>query len=94
MKSGQSDILKTGQSIVRTKLMVNEIRDLTEQLSDFNSCVEYSSDDADTEGDLASKPWTSMNEKKRGKRNKRKHSLTPNKDDFLKKQNLAPDTVC
>jgi hypothetical protein len=88
-----SDIMNSCQS--RTKLVVNEIRDLTDRLSDFNSCISSSesSEDADNDVEQDDKTGGTMNDRKRKKRNKRKHSLTPNKDFFLKKQNTA-DTAC
>ena len=72
--------------------MVNECKVISDQLSDFNSCVsELSSDGSDefTDEKNIETPWTTMNERKRNKRNKRKNSLTPNKEEFLKKQNIT-----
>ena len=87
-----ADILKPGQSIARTKLLVNEIKDLSEQLSDFNSCIDSSSSD-EADNDINSKPWTTMNEKKRNRKNKRRHSLTPNKEVFMKKVNISSEPI-
>ena len=76
--------------------MVNECKVMSDQLSDFNSCVselssENSGESADEKNiqDPVGTSWTTMNERKRKKRNKRKNSLTPNKDEFLKKQNMT-----
>ena len=74
-----------------------DIKNLCEPLSDFNSCVsstEESSDNADNEDEESGNKFETMNEKKRAKRNKRKNSLTPNKDSFLKKKNSAIDSAC
>ena len=79
----------------RSRLLVNEI---TECLSDFNSCIsDFSSDKSSDENDDKVKEVeknNSVNDKKKAKRNKRKNSLTPNKDFFLKKQNTEPATSC
>ena len=87
-----ADILASSKPFQNTKLAVDELKDLTEKLSDFNSCI------SDSEGSTSSKveetdgeksaSWKSMNEKKRYKKNKRKNSTTPNKDQFLKKSVL------
>ena len=69
--------------------MVNECKVISDQLSDFNSCVSELSSDEFTDEKNIETPWTTMNERKRNKRNKRKNSLTPNKDEFLKKQNVT-----
>ena len=74
-----------------------DIKNLCEPLTDFNSCVsstEESSDNADNEDEESGNKFETMNEKKRAKRNKRKNSLTPNKDSFLKKKNSAIDSAC
>ena len=87
-----AQILSSEQILSKTKLMVNECKVISDQLSDFNSCVsELSSDGSDefTDEKNIETPWTTMNERKRNKRNKRKNSLTPNKDEFLKKQNIT-----
>ena len=85
----------TSTSRERSRLLVNE---MTECLSDFNSCIsDFSSDKSSDETDDNVKEVeknNSVNDKKKAKRNKRKNSLTPNKDFFLKKQNLEPATSC
>ena len=77
--------------------MVGEIKDLTDQLSDFNSCVSELSDSDSASDDMKPEEETSrfltMNQKRRQKRSKRKHSITPNKEDFLKKPNLGASAV-
>ena len=87
-----AQILSSEQTLSLTKLAVKELKVMSDQLSDFNSCVsELSSEGSGESADEKSlrSPWTTMNEKKRKKRNKRKNSLTPNKEEFMKKQNLA-----
>ena len=89
-----ADLMQPGQAFSRTQLIVDDLKDLTDRLSDFNSCVSSSEcDDADIEGGSPSKPWTTMNEQKRMRRNKRRHSLTPNKESFMKKLNAAADVA-
>ena len=74
-------------------LLSRDIAGLTESLSDFNSCVESaadvssSSDDSDIRQEPERKEFKSMNEKKRGRKAKRKLLVTPNKEEFLKKPN-------
>ena len=77
-----------------TKLVVNELRDLTEQLSDFGSCCStISSTDSDesVEENSENGGFKTMNEKKRIKTQKRMLKLTPGKEEFLKKPNLVED---
>ena len=87
-----ADILGSSKPFQRTKLAVEELKDLAEKLSDFNSCISDSGDStsskAEQTDDEKPTPWKTMNEKKRYKKNKRKHSTTPNKDQFLKKSVL------
>ena len=72
--------------------MVNKVKELTDRLSDINTWQsEFSfSSDADNEGDNNTKKeaWKTMNERQRSRRNKRRNSLTPNKEFFMKKKNL------
>lgn len=73
----------------RTKAVMSELKELTQRLSDFESCVSHnssSSDDSEHEG-LAIEGFKSVNEKNRIKKSKRKLKITPNKEDFLKKPN-------
>ena len=80
----------------RAKLLIDDLKGLTERLSDFNSCISDSSrdesiNDSEKETENSNKTETNvtMNERKRSRKKKRKNSLTPNKDFFLKKQNTA-----
>ena len=87
-----AQILSSEQTLSLTKLAVKELKCVSDQLSDFNSCVsELSSEGSIESADETSlkTTWTTMNERRRNKRNKRKNSLTPNKEEFLKKQNRA-----
>ena len=72
-------------SLQKTKSVINELKDLTDRLSEFGSCISSPdtsvSDNADEENDSHIK---SKNQKKK----KRKHKVTPYKDSFLKKPNL------
>ena len=79
--------------LLRTKTMLNDLKDLTERLSDFGSCISSqsstSSDDSDKDSlAQAEEGFKTANEKKRIKRSKRKLKVTPSKEEFLKKPNL------
>ena len=72
---------------------MKNIEDISESLSDFNSCVESSdlsnrSDDDEAAKESEKNGYSSLNDKKRGKKAKRKLKLTPGKDQFLKKKNI------
>lgn len=82
--------------LTKTKLLVNEVKDC---LSDFGSCISETSGDDET-GDSDSDDnkaitgdkvadHNTMNEKKRLKKLKRKLRVTPGKEQFLKKANMA-----
>ena len=77
--------------LLKTKAMLNYLKDLTERLSDFGSCISSqsssNSDDSDKDS-LAEEGFKTANEKKRIKRSKRKLKMTPSKEEFLKKPNL------
>ena len=83
------DLLLTSRPVLeKTNLMINELKD---QLSDFASCMssQASSDDSNNEKDSKSDSFQTVNEKKRIKKSKRRHKMTPTKEMFLKKPNLA-----
>ena len=71
---------------------MKDLKNLTDKLSDFGSCVSNQSSSSneeseeDTTSNLNSK---NLNEKRRRKRNKRKLKVTPVKEDFLKRPNLS-----
>ena len=76
-------------SLLRTESILNEMRTVSEHLSDFGSCLSMSSSDSDSLEDTgASGGFQTLNEKKRNKKKKRKLKLTPGKEQFLKKPNL------
>ena len=76
--------------------MLDELKGLTEQLSDIGSCVEELSSDSGTGNENSEEEksggFKTLNEKKRNKKTKRKLKLTPGKDQFLKKPNLTKST--
>ena len=79
----------------RRNSLLNDIREISKKLSDFESCQSsLSSDSYDTD---AEKPelgeFQSMNHKKRGWKKKRKASQTPEKDEFLKKVQKSSSPV-
>ena len=77
-------------SLLRTESILNEMRTISEHLSDFGSCLSMSSSDSDSVEDIgASGGFQTLNEKKRNKKKKRKLKLTPGKEQFLKKPNLV-----
>ena len=72
--------------LLRTKSMLNELKDLTERLSDFGSCLSsLSSDEYSGEENSENGGFKTMNEMKRSKKKKRKLKLTPGKEEFLKR---------
>ena len=81
----------TRPEVLKTKSILNELKGLSEQLSDFGSCISSSdSSNDDTEDEIKeNEGFKSMNEKRRNKKSKRKLKLTPGKEDFLKKPNLV-----
>ena len=73
------------------KSALSDIKDVSKKFSDFESrqsSAESSSYDSTTENSENS-DFKTMNSKKRGYRKKRKASLTPGKEHFLKKQNKS-----
>ena len=78
----------------RKKTHLNNIRDMSRKVSDFESCQSsLSSAISDSEGSTTEhseiQGFKTMNNKKRNYRQKRKASLTPRKEDFVKKQNKS-----
>ena len=75
----------------RSRIVLAEMKDLQEQLSDFVSCKESeSSTEEDTEDREAFK---NVEDKKRGFKKKRKASSTPPKEFFRKKQYLEAANI-
>ena len=78
---------------------LNDLKGLTEQLSDFGSCLssfdssEESGDEKQVVESAAKEDFKCMNDKKRNKRNKRKLKISPGKEIFLKKLNLTGTVV-
>ena len=77
-----------------SKSILKNIADITETLSDFNSCAESlgessssSSDESEPPLDKENEGFKTMNDRKRKKKAKRRLALTPGKEQFLKKQN-------
>ena len=87
------ELLAGNRSLAMSTKILSSIADMKETLSDFNSCVESSSDSSGEEdfrkANKSEVPKT-INEKKRLKKLKRKLALTPGKDQFMKK----PNTHC
>ena len=79
--------------LLKTTYILNELKVMHEQFSDFGSCLSSlssseSSDSVDETESLGG--FQTLNEKKRIKRQKRKLRETPNKEEFLvKKPNLV-----
>ena len=89
LKSIAEDLLNAPRfDLEKTNLMINELK---EQLSDFASCIESqaSSDDSNDERGDKNDGFKTLNEKKRIKKSKRKHKMSPDKEIFLKKPNLT-----
>lgn len=68
--------------------MLSELKEMTDRLSDFGSCLSSSSDENSGDENSQKGGVKSMNELKRIKKKKRKLKLTPGKENFLKKPNL------
>ena len=74
----------------RAKSILNDIKDISRKLSDFESCQSSMSSSSSSEEDPSPDrsdllTFKTMNSKKRGWKGKRKASQTPEKKDFLKK---------
>ena len=80
-------------NLLRPKLILTEVKDPSEQLSDFGSCVSSSEvsscEDTDKDDQNDSEGFKSMNERQRNKRMKRKLRLAPDKAEFMKKSNIV-----
>ena len=60
---------------------------MTGRLSEFGSCQSSSSEEeSEAAKDTDDEGFKTMNDRKRAWRQKRKHSTTPNKESFVKKQ--------
>ena len=72
-----ADILGSLQSANKTRLIVEDLKELTDKLSDFNSCVSDFSENStgDEHEKDNSKSWNTMNEKKRHKKVKERTVL-------------------
>ena len=80
----------------KANLMLEDLKVMTERLSDFASCISSdvscggSDEDSTDQKDINNKDgFITLNEKKRNKKSKRKHRMTPDKEMFLKKPHLA-----
>ena len=81
------DLLSTNSprsDLQKTKSALNELKDLTDRLSEFGSCW---SNSESAHSDIPHEECNSSKEKKKRKK-KRKLQVTPDKDSFLKKPNL------
>ena len=82
------------QALIQTKSIMDEFKGIkfsSERYSDFGSCVSDSSRSSgdDTDHNELDGGFKTMNERKRHYKTKRKKSLTPGKDSFLKKLNTT-----
>ena len=76
-------------SFIRTTSLLNELKSVTEQLSEFGSCLSSSSSSDFDDRLEVTGGFQTTNEKKRNKKKKRKLKITPEKEQFLKKPNLV-----
>ena len=88
------DTVHPRADLLRTKSALNDLKVLTDQLSEFGSCISSDvtssgEDSVDAEEKSESDGFKTMNERKRNKKKKRKFKLTPGKETFLKKPNLV-----
>ena len=93
-KSLAAEILGTQSSsltLKTSKSILSSIADIQDSLSDFNSCVDSTSELSSSSDEAEDNPekdnFKTANQKKREKKLKRKLALTPGKEQFLKKQN-------
>ena len=65
----------------------DDLKELSDRMSEFSSCVSSSQANSSDESDYekVQSNFKSSNERKRAKKNKRKYKLTPDKESFLKK---------
>ena len=75
-------------NLQKTSSLIAEVKNMTERLSDFGSCVS-STDEVSDDNEFQSNSCTTLNEKKRLKKSKRKNRESPDKNQFLKKPNLT-----
>ena len=70
---------------------MKDVKEMTERLSDFASCVssDSSEDDSKIDNVEENNGFQIFKGKQQKKRNKRKFKMTPDKDHFLKKPNLT-----
>ena len=73
-------------TLARSKSLLADLKEMSDRLSDFGSCRSSSSESESETKNENGEGFKTMNEKKRGWKNKRKLSLTPNKESLLKKQ--------
>ena len=79
-------------SLIRAKSALKELKGITDQLSEFGSCLSNlssSSSDEPSEGVAEKGGYKTLNERKRNKKKKRKLQVTPDKDSFVKKPNTV-----
>ena len=86
----ESSTVKDSSCLERTRNILADMKDLQEQLSDFNSCYEtLNSSESSVEGDIEDKEaFKDTSDRKRGFKKKRKASRTPPKEFFQKKKYL------
>ena len=78
------EILSRHQGFQKAKSALNDLKDLTDQLSEFGSCVSSNQSSSESEEETVQQ-HKNTNEKRRLKKNKRKLKVTPDKEEFLKK---------
>ena len=85
------EIMLSSQSFLKTKNLLDEIKSVSDVLTDFNSCVSsLSASSNDEDGDQEKSESAFSSQVGRKKKKKRKHSATPpEKSFFLKKKNAG-----
>ena len=76
----------------KTRSIVTEVKELSDRLSEFSSCVsnqDSSENDSQDEREIIGSYLKTPTLEKRRKKNKRKLKVTPDKEFFLKKPNLS-----
>ena len=79
-------------NLAKDKTLLTNLSIVTSRISDFESCVSSSDDTGDDmKGEYNEEQgFTTMNNRKRKYKQRRKDSTTPSKEEFLKKQNTNP----
>ena len=80
-----ADILSSGPVLLKTKSLLSDMKKMSEQLSEFGSCVSSLSESSGEESLVNNSAVSVQSEKKKKKRKRMASSSPPDKNLFLKK---------